>query len=84
MKTPQIIPPWKTGIYIGNGVVAEQEEAEIQEQSRLDGISNLHEEEALKRHRRDKGLASEKESHDALWLLVDEWCSKRNKSYGGN
>jgi hypothetical protein len=50
MKTPQIIPPWKTGIYIGNGVVAEQEETEIQEQSRLDGIANLHEEQALKIH----------------------------------
>jgi len=45
-----------------------------------DGIANLHEEEALRRHRRDKGLASEKESHDALWLLVDEWCSKRKTS----
>ena len=23
MKTPQVTPPWATGIYIGNGVVAE-------------------------------------------------------------
>ena len=53
MKTPQITPPWKTGIYIGNGVVAEQEEAEIQEQSRLDGIANLHEEQALKIHKEE-------------------------------
>tara|TARA_R110002167_G_scaffold361852_1_gene580510 strand:+ start:46 stop:243 length:198 start_codon:yes stop_codon:yes gene_type:complete len=48
-----------------------------------DGIANLHEEEALRRHRRDKGLASKKESHDTLWLLVDEWCSKRKTSEGG-
>tara|TARA_X000001382_G_scaffold103137_1_gene77986 strand:- start:325 stop:525 length:201 start_codon:yes stop_codon:yes gene_type:complete len=57
-----------------------QLEQEHEEQQVLDGIANLHEEEALKRHRRDKGLASEKESHDALWLLVDEWCSKRKTS----
>tara|TARA_R110000744_G_scaffold256160_1_gene371608 strand:- start:70 stop:315 length:246 start_codon:yes stop_codon:yes gene_type:complete len=25
MKTPQITPEWKTGIYIGNGVVAKNE-----------------------------------------------------------
>lgn len=24
MKTPQVTPPWNTGIYVGNGVVAEQ------------------------------------------------------------
>jgi len=24
MKTPQVTPPWATGIYIGNGVVAER------------------------------------------------------------
>jgi len=60
MKTPQIIPPWKTGIYIGNGVVAEQEEAEIQEQSRLDGISNLHEEQALKIHMEETNAINDK------------------------
>ena len=60
MKTPQIIPPWKTGIYIGNGVVAEQEEAEIQKQSRLDGIANLHEEQALKLHEEETNAINDK------------------------
>jgi len=29
MKTPQITPPWSTGIYIGNGVVAEPKPKKI-------------------------------------------------------
>ena len=29
MKTPQITPPWSTGIYIGNGVIAEPKPKKI-------------------------------------------------------
>ena len=29
MKTPQVNPPWNTGIYIGNGTVAEPDEDQI-------------------------------------------------------
>ena len=29
MKTPQITPPWATGIYIGNGVVAKPKPKKI-------------------------------------------------------
>ena len=46
--------------YIGNGVVAEQEEAEIQKQSRLDGIANLHEEQALKIHMEETNAINDK------------------------
>jgi len=28
MKTPQVTPPWATGIYIGNGVVAKPRKIE--------------------------------------------------------
>tara|TARA_R110002020_G_scaffold403741_1_gene613857 strand:- start:208 stop:456 length:249 start_codon:yes stop_codon:yes gene_type:complete len=29
MKTPQVTPPWATGIYIGNGVVAKPKPKKI-------------------------------------------------------
>lgn len=29
MKTPQVTPPWATGIYIGNGVIAEPKTQKI-------------------------------------------------------
>jgi hypothetical protein len=34
MKTPQVKPEWKTGIYIGNGVVATPKEMEREDMLR--------------------------------------------------
>lgn len=38
MKTPQLTPPWKTGIYIGNGIVAKPKEIEKIKEAKIKKI----------------------------------------------
>ena len=72
MKTPQVKPDWKTGIYIGNGVVAVPT-ADQKVQAVVDSINCVMEGIGV-----DEGDNQEAMLHELAWQLVNVTRGEEN------